>query len=361
MIFLIRVIVLCLSITLNNLPTSAQESLTETNNKPIIGDKIERNAIEGISYESKGENIIWDFSNCNIKETQSFIKFSTDTLGYKSIEPGIRKHYIQKDNNIWMYAYQSMLITLKYTKPLLTLLFPFHYGDSISSSFYGHGLYCNTYKLTNNGTRTIIADAYGKIILPNKSLLPDILRIHITTTKDVLLEGLQTNHADSAIAKQEISENYLWFAEGSRYPIFEYCTNTSYDKGKPIASQTKAYCYLPDEILRKTIPYEIWSIDKNSYLQKSLSNNTDKLNDYLSFNITINNKVINISYRTFLDTDINFIITNSKGMVYQSKKIKCHKGEINNIGFNCSGYQPGEYVIYINVNGKTNSKKIHIK
>lgn len=43
------------------------------------------------------------------------------------------------------------------------------------------------------------------------------------------------------------------------------------------------------------------------------------------------------------------------------KKIKCHKGEIYKIGFNCSGYQPGEYVIYINVNGKTNSKKIHIK
>lgn len=124
--------------------------------------------------------------------------------------------------------------------------------------------------------------------------------MHIITTKDVLLEGLNSNFTDSATAKTEVSEEYLWFVKGCRYPIFEHY-------------------------------------------------------------ITTKDKIVYISYDTFINTNVNFIVANTTGMVYQNKTFHCSKGEMYNITFNFSGYQPGEYIIHINVNGKVENEKVQIK
>ena len=357
----IRVSIIFTYFSLSTLSTLAQITITVKNNKPKMGDKIERYAIEGMSCDGKGENVLWNFSDCNILDTRIIIKFKTDTLGYKSVEPGLYKHYIQEGNQIWMYAYKSSLATLNYSKPQITIIYPLHYGDSISSPFSGQGLFCNTYKLTHHGNKTIKADATGKIILPDKSLLSDVLRLHIITTKDVLLEGLNSNFTDSATAKTEVSEEYLWFVKGCRYPIFEHYINTSYGKGKVVASTTDSYCYLPDSILERAIPYDTWYLNKETYLSDSSTNNQDNISNYINYHITTKDKVVYISYDTFINTNVNFIVANTTGMVYQNKTFHCSKGDMYNITFNFSGYQPGEYIIHINVNGKVENEKVLIK
>lgn len=49
------------------------------------------------------------------------------------------------------------------------------------------------------------------------------------------------------------------------------------------------------------------------------------------------------------------------GIVFQNKSFTCKPNEEHDITFNCMGYAPGIYVIYINVNGIATCEKFKIK
>lgn len=322
--------------------TYAQLVLTEANNKPIVGDKIERQAIEGLYCDTEGDNILWDFSNCVLQEETFPLYIASDSLGFRCKENGLRTYYLRSKNHLLKRAYHSRQETMNYQNPPIVMSFPFCYGDSISSSFWGEGVFCDSYKISHNGTKTIIADAKGSILLPGNKIIKEVLRVHTITSNNILMEGMDTNLIDTATAKQELSEDYLWYAKGCRYPILEYHINKSYGNGKQVGELSKAYCYLPDSIMDKSVSYE-------------------KKTNPIKYKISQTGNSIIVSYSTPTDATVLFTIASITGIVYQSKSYTCKKGEEYNVSFNCNGYPSNGYVMYINVNGIIKSEKFQLK
>lgn len=320
----------------------AQSIITEQQNKPIVGDYLERQVIEGIYCGDKGEKVSWDFSNSIIRDEISPMRIFSDSLGFRSSELGIKNFYIQSGDSILKRAYHSKLIKMNYQKPLIVLTYPFNYGDSITSSFCGVGTYCDTYRLSHNGTRTIIADAKGSIILPDNKIIKDVLRVHTVTSNNILMEGMDANLVDSATTKQEITEDYLWYAKGCRYPILEFHISMSYGNGKKIGAQSIAYCYLPENFMENVISL------KETYIP-------------MDYKVSQTGSFIQLSYSTKIDATINFVVANTMGINYQNKTYSCKAGEQYNASFNCYGYPCGEYILYFNVNGIVKSEKFQLK
>lgn len=318
------------------------QSITELQNKPLIGDKIERQVIEGIYCGNKGDLLLWDFSNCTFKEEYSPIRVSSDSSGFHCSELGLQSYYLQSGDSLLRHAFRSKLEKITYTKPQIVLLYPFQYGDSISSPFYGEGTYGDNYRVSHNGTRTIKADAKGSIILPNNKMIKEVLRVHTITSNNILMEGMDANLIDTATTKQELTEDYLWYAKGYRYPVFEYHISTSYGNGKKVGTQSIAYCYLPD----------IFIDDAVSLTETRIP---------MEYKVSQTGNSIQISYTTMVDATISFVIANTTGIVYQSKAYSCKACEKYNANFNCSGYPRGEYILYINANGIVKSEKFQLK
>lgn len=355
---LLRLTNLCIYIIVCIYTTFAQTALSESQNKPIVGDRIERHIVQGLSYDSSGDSVFWDFSNCRIMDDIVPITFATDTVGFKSFEPGIKNYYFQNEEKVLLRSSKSQYTNINYTTPLLVMKYPLNYGDSISSPFAGNGSFCKSYNISHNGTRTILADAKGDIAIPGNMVLRDVLRIHSITYNNVLLEGLEPNLQDTATAKQEIEDMYHWYIKNCRYPIFEYRKNSSYNNGILIGSQVESYCHLPDSVINNSITYEDFVFNGDSNASNEIGEKAESPIDYTISQIR---NSINLSFQTTTNTTVIFIVTNSQGIVFQNKTIHCEKGERYSTVFNCNGYKLGEYVLYINTNGIVNSEKIQIK
>lgn len=153
---------------------------------------------------------------------------------------------------------------------------------------------------------------------------------------------MDANLVDTATTKQELAEDYLWYAKGCRYPIFEYHIRTSYGNGKKIGTQSAAYCYLPNNLMDNVVSLK-------------------ETRSPVDYKVSQMGCSILISYSTKNDATINFIIANTMGVVYQNKTYSGKAGEDHNISFNCYAYPSGEYILYVNVNGIVNSEKFHLK
>ncbi|UKK72564.1 hypothetical protein L6467_01545 [Segatella bryantii] len=340
--------------------SKAQLVLTESTNKQIAGDKVVYNLVEDIFHGAMGEDVVWDFSNCNILDNTYPIYFKSDSIGIKSIEPGLQKYHIQVGDTLFMRAYRTSLETMNYTLPIISMCYPFSYGDSITSQFTGKGKYCESYDKSQHGTKMIVGDAKGRIILPNNSVLNDVLRVHSVTYSDVALEGLEPNLVDTAKTKQVLIDKYDWYVKGYRYPVFEYRISTSYNDGLQVASKTESYCSLPDSVMQlaKSIDEkgqhceEYFKVANDSLIQDEFP---------MIYQKALVDNMLSLAYKTTIKATVTFVVASTTGIIYQNKTCNCEAGEMYETSFNCNGYKPGGYILYINVNGKISSEKFQVK
>lgn len=60
---------------------------------------------------------------------------------------------------------------------------------------------------------------------------------------------MDAQRGDTATARHEVVENYWWYAEGCRHPVFEYAKHTSYSAGQAVGRVSTAYCVSIDGTL----------------------------------------------------------------------------------------------------------------
>lgn len=356
---IVKMLVVTVSFLFPNLFTQAQVSITSEQNLPIIGDKVYLQTVTGVQSGTDGANVLWDFSDCDFLKKEKLVRFALDSLGFKSSAPGLRKFYLRSGDTLFIRAYQSNMETMTYSHPPVVMAYPFSYGDSISSSFQGKGIFCGKYHVSHDGVSTVKADALGAVLLPDNKLLTDVLRIHSMTTKRVLLEGMEPNLIDSAKAKVEVVEDFYWYANGCRYPILEYHIGTSFDNGAKVASDTTAYCCLPDSVMDKAKSY----ISDNYWKFKTSAEpvGNSKIDNLIKYDLSQENNILRLSYSTTIKGTVSFVIASTMGMVYQSKAYVCQPDAECQVEFNCNGYQPGGYVVYISINGVVTSEKFQVK
>lgn len=356
----------------------AQE-ITKEYNKPIVDDILKGYTIDRLEVRGSKENCIWDLSNSTISENpiKEMILLKNDTSSIMATLIGntlIYTNNIDRDT-LERIGYENNLQSIVYEKPEITLVYPLHYGDSISGYIYGTGVFCDKLKLRSFGTYTLNVEKLGTIILPNGKQLKKSLLIH--TKRYISTEKYPLNYAipsyndftqdsieyyinlDNSLLCQE---EYNIYSKGYRYPIIKkYITYFTKQGRKSL--KTKIIFYNPEE-------QNMLALDEKNKLLQQTENQENNYDEYKSltddsiieYKITQNkeNKILQLTYNLKECCDVTIIIADANGMCHKQTTIKqsAEKDHTMEIDYH-SLPSIGPIILYINVKGQLFCEKFN--
>lgn len=349
------------------------------------GDEIRKQIITYKNEGANGKDVVWDFSDVDILDKNYTVTYSS-TADNKNTIVGIenktRYYYTEHTDTLIKNGYENSTTRICYDRPEAILHYPITYGDKINGVFHGTAAYSERMMSRISGIYEIETDATGTLILPEENILYNVIRVHSRqlvgwqSLKDILTEAELQAYIDSivpyntdsimTIADKDIPvmeiNRYSWYATGYRYPVIE-TTAISDESGSPVCL-TALYCpaseqeLLYDEdnrIVRENIKTE--KNNPNVDIDTDENKRTDELFQYKT---SIEGGIIDIEYSLDKKADIKIFLCDIAGIVYKSRNIQGITGESNNINIDCNGLRHGDYILYINVNGKTYSSKVLI-
>ena len=333
--------------------------ILESTNYLRVGDSIHYDfVIPTISQNSNISEHTWDFSNSKYLGQEKEVFFvGNDSNRIKMIDKDAILDFSQDKEHLLLKHLQTPLLNIDFGNSFEYLKFPFPLNDSLVCQIEGKGTYCSKNKLVLSGTCCTKAMAKGKLIMPCNDSLNNTLLIqrNIVANIDVSKDSLMSVRQDEPMKfKAAIFE---WYAMGYRYPILKII-EASIKKGeRKVLDQSFAYAanvegmsHLEDEQNKEL---------KDKMRGISLESNT-KQGD-ISYKVSVNGKKVCLSYSLVSDAQLRFLICNTSGMVFKSASLQRQAGNNYRQDFDCSGLPLGEYVLYIHVNDKAFSEKVHIK
>jgi len=225
-----KIILLLISFILTTISFS-QVTLSYKNNALLPGDSNTYREIQYVSPGNSGPNQIWDFSK---------IQFNGKTLTSRlSLTPsrslnGVGEYNVLLDENEYEYFFNikenifeekgcvSKDFAIVYSDPIVKMKYPFSFGDQINDKFSAVAFFQENVKIDITGDYSVTADAYGTLILPDRSI-NDALRVKIER------KGLEINMCSSTETE---SVRYLWYVPGLRYPVLSISTNQYQTSGQ---------------------------------------------------------------------------------------------------------------------------------
>lgn len=174
-----------------------------------------------------GTKQTWDFStlsgNKDVEETIIAPDKAPDGAKFpkaNQVEKNSDGSYVYVDkeaNNSFMVGYVSGNMTITYPKPLTFAKRPCQYGGTNTYPFTDTYT-ANGQTFNGTGTVSIMADACGTLILPDKKKYTDVLRIKITQKqKDV---------AGTTIVNTTVT-TYVWFDDKHKSALLKISTTAS--------------------------------------------------------------------------------------------------------------------------------------
>lgn len=321
-------------------------------NSPRCGDSYSLKQVDYFSPGNSGENVIWDFSwlNSTGDNYRKDFFLSVDSVLSCADDECVMKYSLMYDT-LFCLGYDTPLKHVEYTEPMKIITYPFQYGSSISNTYSGIGDYCKRLILKNGGTLIVDADAEGMIINNYGDTLYNVIRVHTTRLNSVSMHiPSDTLLEDTSRMKQEIEEHYAWYVSGYRYPMYETSSVCFYDNMTPISCIQKAYYYCADDLEELSDP-----VNEEILQNGSISNSAER--DIIHYTIRIDGNTLTMDYSLDADASINALISNSMGILYGRRSTIQHAGANYQMLFDIVTLPKGEYVFYINVNGKVYNKK----
>ena len=356
-----RKIIIYISIMFSNCASLGAQSreLTTTANLSKGGDSIHYDFITAtVPQSSSFSEQLWDFSNSKYLGQEKEVFFvGNDSNRIKMIDKDAILDFSQDKEHLLLKRLQTPLLNIDFGNSFEYLKFPFPLNDSLVCQIEGKGTYCSKNKLVLSGTCCTKTMAKGKLIMPCNDSLNNTLLIqrNIVANIDVSKDSLMSVRQDEPMKfKAAIFE---WYAMGYSYPILKII-EASIKKGeRKVLEQSFAYAaniegmsHLEDEQNKE---------QKDKMRGISLESNT-KQGD-ISYKVSVNGKKVCLSYSLVSDAQLRFLICNTSGMVFKSASLQRQAGNDYRQDFDCSGLPLGEYVLYIHVNDKAFSEKVHIK
>ena len=333
--------------------------ILESTNYLRVGDSIHYDfVIPTISQNSNVSEHTWDFSNSKYLGQEKEVFFvGNDSNRIKMIDKDAILDFSQDKEHLLLKRLQTPLLNIDFGNSFEYLKFPFPLNDSLTCQIEGKGTYCSKNKLVLSGTCCTKTMAKGKLIMPYNDSLNNALLIqrsivaNINVSKDSLMSVKQDEPMKFKAAIFE------WYAMEYRYPILKII-EASIKKGeRKVLEQSFAYAanvegmsHLEDEQNKEL---------KDKMRGISLESNT-KQGD-ISYKVSVNGKKVCLSYSLVSDAQLRLLICNTSGMVFKSASLQRQAGNDYRQDFDCSGLPLGEYVLYIHVNDKAFSEKVHIK
>lgn len=313
---------------------------------------------------------IWNLSQSErYGETiyESYEDFKTETI--TQLFNGMRQYYVLQSDTLLCVGRENPLQKDSLYKPETYLFFPMTLGDKSEGCFATHVNYCDKMKLHKYGTFTVHADSIGDLTLPNGDVIGNILQISNKRTflcdpyeTDSLTEAplycdaeiLQEMEAKSSETYTEVTKNL--YVRGYRYPIVRDIS-----------------LYTPNKILYKRETYffpldEQEGISLDEANQKARREQDDRNNDngtgkpddifsFISNNADTHEVIFDCtryleSHPTNDALQCQLLLSDSRGIVYQSRSFVLEASVGNDIRMSYSGLRPGQYIVSLIINNQ---------
>ena len=349
-IFIFLLSILCLA--------SARGQLNVLHNQFRAGDLLFKQQVEYVDPGEAGAERLWNFSKLNTVNDEYTLEYALPPLEGDSVyimgdkrfnmndvkenelivatEHNTMYYYHLKEDTLLQIGHENPSVILAYTSPMAILRFPLNYAQTVSSAYKSKGLYSGIVDIQTEGTVTVTADAYGKMILPSKDTLDLVLRVKtLQTIFDILDES---NNTEETVNTGKQLEIYRWYSKGYRYPIFETIRNLNLADSSVIFSTAfffppQDHFYLDTDPENLALLDELWNMDKDNIDQPD-AEHTDvvSLKDILTCKIFPNpvNSILNIEYELKQDAKVSFHLFSIDGIPDGKlccKCIVCHSCE----------------------------------
>lgn len=335
----------------------AQNVLNGSSNMLRNGDCVAMQPLDFSWEGATGEKVVWDFSGIDNLGGSREVELMQDSLGnYHKTENFDMYTYMFSGDSLLLAVKENRLEHIIYNLPKVAMVYPFQYGDSLMANFSGDGSYCGDHQVRVCGQVRVKADGFGSLILSDKDTLDNVLRVYTMTTTSMAVD-MDSAKIDPERLKQEIEEKYEWYARGYRYPLYETVLRTSYSNLVPVATKGFAYRLLPDSITLQQ-DEENDSIRKSDLAGKHEGDSSN--DDIIHYQVHKKGCDVTVEYSLDKDAHIIGIVADIMGIVYKTVSQSGKAGDQLAMAFNCQGLRPGQYVIYINVNGKVYNEKISL-
>lgn len=304
--------------------------------------QLKRISLKEFNIKSDGEG--WSLKDVNLSKKDFRIRYNDGKDTIISQEPRARVIYQQTEHGISIIGAEDNLLAIQYDQPEEWLRFPITQKDTLSGDFSGTGVYCKQIPIQRHGTYMTTIESVDSIILPEGKVLKDVACLH--TERQI------TDITEYDKIQQE-QHHYRWYAKGYRYPILEAIVSSR--KGK-VFEEVMFYCPLEEQ--------EKLESDRENKAErtqaKTESSDAPHDDNGFTYKIASDGNGITIDYQLDGPAKILTILASNQGYVYQRKEMKAPAGT-GHLDINTSGLRRGQYVIYLNVNGKSHAEKISLK
>lgn len=198
---------------------NSQVVINYSTHAPVKGSENQYCETSFITPQEAGKNIIWDFSDVKITDTVRKTGFTIpDYENAQKFELDVNYVLYENDNKFFQYLKEdSYAITgfinddfiIHYKEPLVRMTYPFTYTDKFEGSLLATAFSKNNSETEIDGKYSIVADAYGKIVLSG-GIVKDVIRVHQYSS------SVQTTRCREVNIE---SSKYSWYSKEDRYPI----------------------------------------------------------------------------------------------------------------------------------------------
>jgi hypothetical protein len=330
---------------LASLVLPAQGRFSRKRNAYRDGDVIVKQQVEYLEPGSPGVKSMWNFSRLNpVNEKYNLVYFTydkEDTVHITGLEHETRYDYEQKDDTLWLTGYTNRTTEMTYSRPEAQLRYPFHYGDSLYTRFIGKGSYCRKIDLAAKGETFVMVDATGMLITPEGDTLKKVTRVkRIRSYTEIGVDSVKLK-----------LETYSWYALGYRYPVFETVKSWE-NRGDSTWACFGTSFYYPIRNLAELA---------EDTVNMNIRNNEAQSNDILLSCTTYPNPVVSelaVNYELSQDAHVSFRLCDIGGRPWMSQPAQTMAAGKQGYIIPMSGFPPGDYALYITVDGYAHRYKV---
>lgn len=315
------------------LSLSAFGQINESHNRIRIGDEIIKQQVEYVDPGASGSNCVWDFRQLKtindeytlsyrpapLKDDSLYIMgydtFLKEDVGSDELIVGVEHntmyYYRQRANSLQLLGHENPVVKLQYLNPMQVISYPLGYGQSpVNNTYTTQGVYSSVDKIHTEGATELVADAYGKLLLPSGDTLNPVLRV-----KSVYTIGKTLDEPTNRM------ETYRWYTKGYRYPVFETIRNVSTTDETEVFS-TAFYYPLQEHLYLDTDPdnlallEEEWSLkDDKEAKPEDPTTKTVTLEDVMVCKVYPNpvTSYLNLEYELKTDANVTFLLFSIEG------------------------------------------------
>ena len=336
--------------------TQAQTKLSPTTNSFRMGDRLMKETILADLQDVMGNDVVWDLRSSSALSTRPLLSYHSPQDAPEvviSSELFSNNRYVLSNCGLYRTGYTTPTLRMHYDVPEQILSFPLQYGDSISSSFSGSGIYSDRLHVREYGSSSLKADASGIMLLPDGDTLRHVMRV--TKLRDTYIEMSPTDSlppvpTPGATSCHRIVE-HRWYAAGYRYPVLEQVEGIPQVLFFPPAAQeTQVAEDEANEQVRQLVASRLFSDDyaeqgRAPIIHYSMTSNPER-------------STVGIDFDLEAPATVRLLLSDVTGVVYRQALQDFTAGTGFHMELSLAGLPHRQYVLHISAGPDTFSEKV---